>query len=37
MLASYSGTLLLVSHDHDFLDRTLTLVIAFEGEGRWIE
>ena len=37
MLASYPGTLLLVSHDRDFLDRTVTSVIAFEGEGRWIE
>jgi ATP-binding cassette subfamily F protein uup len=37
MLASYPGTLLLVSHDRDFLDRTVTSVIAFEGEGRWVE
>jgi ABC transport system ATP-binding/permease protein len=37
MLASYPGTLLLVSHDRDFLDRTVTSVIAFEGEGTWIE
>jgi ATP-binding cassette subfamily F protein uup len=37
MLANYPGTLLLVSHDRDFLDRTVTSVIAFEGEGRWIE
>jgi ATP-binding cassette subfamily F protein uup len=37
MLAGYPGTLLLVSHDRDFLDRTVTSVIAFEGEGRWIE
>ena len=37
MLASYPGTLLLVSHDRDFLDRTVTSVLAFEGEGRWIE
>ena len=28
---------ILVSHDRDFLDRTVTSVIAFEGEGRWIE
>ena len=33
MLASYPGTLLLVSHDRDFLDRTVTSVIAFEEEG----
>jgi ATP-binding cassette subfamily F protein uup len=37
MLASYPGTLLLVSHDRDFLDCTVTSVIAFEGEGGWIE
>ncbi len=34
MLAAYPGTLLLVSHDRDFLDRTVTSVIAFEGEGK---
>src|SRR5262249_34275185 len=28
---------LLVSHDRDFLDRTVTSVIAPEGGGRWIE
>jgi ATP-binding cassette subfamily F protein uup len=37
MLASYPGTLLLVSHDRDFLDRTVTSVIASEGDGRWTE
>jgi ATP-binding cassette subfamily F protein uup len=37
MLASYPGTLLLVSHDRDFLDRTVTSVLASEGEGHWIE
>ena len=37
MLANYPGTLILVSHDRDFLDRTVTSVIASEGEGRWIE
>jgi ATP-binding cassette subfamily F protein uup len=37
MLASYPGTLLLVSHDRDFLDRTVTSVIASEGDGKWIE
>src|SRR6185312_598203 len=34
MLAAYPGTLLLVSHDRDFLDRTVTSVIASEGDGR---
>lgn len=33
-LADYEGTLLLVSHDRDFLDRTTTHIIAFEGGGK---
>ena len=37
MLAVYPGTLILVSHDRDFLDRTVTSVIASEGDGGWIE
>ena len=40
MLGEYSGTLLLVSHDRDFLDRVATSIIAWERteEGpRWIE
>jgi ATP-binding cassette subfamily F protein uup len=37
MLASYPGTLILVSHDRDFLDRTVTSVVGFEGEGKWVE
>ncbi|MSP48946.1 MAG: ATP-binding cassette domain-containing protein [Alphaproteobacteria bacterium] len=37
MLADYAGTVLLVSHDRDFLDRLVTSVIAWEGSGRWIE
>ena len=36
-LAEYPGTVLLVSHDRDFLDRVVTSVIATEGDGRWIE
>ncbi|HEY4172081.1 MAG TPA: ATP-binding cassette domain-containing protein, partial [Rhodopila sp.] len=36
-LAEYAGTVLLVSHDRDFLDRVVTSVIATEGDGRWIE
>jgi ATP-binding cassette subfamily F protein uup len=35
LIADYGGTVLVVSHDRDFLDRTVTGVIAFEGEGRW--
>ena len=37
MLADYAGTVLLVSHDRDFLDRVVTSVIAAEDNGRWIE
>ncbi|PSC03916.1 elongation factor 3 [Alsobacter soli] len=37
MLADYPGTVLLVSHDRDFLDRVATSVIVSEGEGRWQE
>ncbi len=37
LLADYTGTVLLVSHDRDFLDRVATGVIAAEGEGQWIE
>jgi ATP-binding cassette subfamily F protein uup len=36
-LADYAGTVLLVSHDRDFLDRVVTAVIAAEGDGRWVE
>ena len=37
LLADYAGTVLLVSHDRDFIDRVVTSVIATEGDGRWIE
>ncbi|MCW5751024.1 MAG: ATP-binding cassette domain-containing protein [Alphaproteobacteria bacterium] len=37
MLGEYEGTVLLVSHDRDFLDRTVTSVLAHEGDGRWTE
>jgi ATP-binding cassette subfamily F protein uup len=36
MLADYGGTVLLVSHDRDFLDRVVTATLASEGNGRWI-
>ena len=36
-LAEYPGTVLLVSHDRDFLDRVVTSVVATERNGRWIE
>jgi ATP-binding cassette subfamily F protein uup len=37
MLGEYSGTILLISHDRDFLDRLVNGVIAPEGDGRWTE
>ncbi len=33
LLADHPGTLLLVSHDRDFVDRLVTSTIAFEGPG----
>ncbi|MGE4372537.1 MAG: ABC-F family ATP-binding cassette domain-containing protein [Xanthobacter sp.] len=33
MVADYPGTVILVSHDRDFLDRTVTSVVMAEGEG----
>ena len=33
LLLNYSGTLLLVSHDRDFLDHVVTSTLVFEGEG----
>jgi ATP-binding cassette subfamily F protein uup len=35
LLADYQGTVIVVSHDRDFLDRVATNVIAWEGDGRW--
>ncbi len=37
MLGDYDGTVILISHDRDFLDRVVTSVIAPEGDGHWIE
>jgi ATP-binding cassette subfamily F protein uup len=37
MLSEYQGTVLLVSHDRDFLDRVVTSTIASEGKGAWVE
>ena len=34
LLAEYPGTLLLVSHDRDFLDNVVTSTLAMEGNGR---
>ena len=37
MLADYPGTVIVVSHDRDFLDRVASSVLMFEGEGKWLE
>jgi ATP-binding cassette subfamily F protein uup len=37
LLADYPGTVLLVSHDRDFLDRVVTSTLANEGNGNWVE
>jgi len=34
LLGSYDGTVILVSHDRDFLDRVAATTIAMEGDGR---
>ena len=37
MLGSYEGTVILISHDRDFLDRIVGSVLAPEGGGVWRE
>jgi len=37
VLAGYAGTLMLVSHDRDFIDRVATSTIALDGRGRFVE
>ena len=37
MLGDYAGTVILISHDRDFLDRVVHAVIVPEGEGKWGE
>ncbi|MCT8328579.1 ABC-F family ATP-binding cassette domain-containing protein [Albidovulum sediminis] len=34
VLGEYDGTVLLVSHDRDFIDRVATTTVAMEGDGR---
>ena len=34
MLSNYKGTLLIVSHDRDFLDQTVNKILYFEGNGK---
>ena len=33
VIADYAGTVLLVSHDRDFLDRTVTITLGLDGSG----
>ena len=37
LLADYEGTLILVSHDRDFIDRLATSTIALDGRGAAVE
>ena len=37
LVEDFPGTVVLVSHDRDFLDRTVTSTIAPEGDGTWLE
>ncbi|HVM22421.1 MAG TPA: ATP-binding cassette domain-containing protein [Sphingomicrobium sp.] len=34
VIADYEGTVLIVSHDRDFLDRTVTITLGLDGTGR---
>ncbi|MDO6585569.1 ATP-binding cassette domain-containing protein [Salipiger sp. 1_MG-2023] len=34
LLSDYDGTVMIVSHDRDFLDRVATTTVAMEGDGR---
>ncbi|WP_409433075.1 ABC-F family ATP-binding cassette domain-containing protein [Litorimonas sp. RW-G-Af-16] len=35
IVADYAGTVIIVSHDRDFLDRTVTRTLAFKSPGDW--
>ena len=37
MLGAYQGTVLVISHDRDFIDRVASGVVLPEGDGRWLE
>ena len=37
LVGTYAGTVILISHDRDFLDRVVNAVLAPDGDGRWIE
>ncbi len=34
ILEGYTGTMFIVSHDRDFLDQTVSQILAFEGDGK---
>src|SRR6185312_6691374 len=34
VIADYEGTVLIVSHDRDFLDRTVTVTLGLDGSGK---
>ncbi|RYE75732.1 MAG: ABC transporter ATP-binding protein, partial [Hyphomicrobiales bacterium] len=34
VIADYDGTVLIVSHDRDFLDRTVTITLGLDGTGK---
>lgn len=35
LISDYAGTVILISHDRDFLDRTVSRSLAYEGPGEW--
>jgi ABC transport system ATP-binding/permease protein len=37
LLGDYAGTVIMVSHDRDFLDKVVTSILAFEEDGKVIE
>ena len=37
ILINYKGTLIIVSHDRDFLDQTVTRILAFQGDGKVVD
>ena len=36
VIADYQGTVIIISHDRDFVDRTVTALLVFEDDGRII-
>ena len=36
VIADYQGTIIIISHDRDFVDRTVTALLVFEDDGRII-